>query len=153
MTLADFSGIFALLAVQLRQTDADETTIRAYYAALKDLEPEFLMMSAQRMAAKADWFPKTSEWRIAAQTIEKERREQLDAVLRKLKEPLCTACDDTGWDRSQEDRVSRCACREMRRLEVLGRRPMPLLPESTEGQPVIDVQAVAQSWAATKGMR
>ena len=138
MTLEDFSVVCATLAMQLRATDVDEATIRAYHIALKDLDLELVAMAAHRMgetggALEGDnrhWFPKTSEWRVLAQKIERERTDALRAVLRKLPTPLCLACDDTGWDRTQEDRVLPCGCRTLRRLEVLGRRPLPQLPEA-----------------------
>lgn len=145
MTLQDFSGIFGLLAVQLRFVDADEVTIRGYYQALKDLDLELIAMAAQRFGKGATlndkgeaWFPKAPEWRALAGKIEGERSEALKAVLRKLPQPLCVACQDTGWTHvarieeaphSHEGRWTHCDCRRLRRLEILGRRPMPLLPE------------------------
>jgi hypothetical protein len=129
MTLAEFAEVFAVLAMQLRQTDADEATIRAYYAALKDVEPDFLRMAALRLATDAAWFPKTSEWRALAATIERERVEAQRALLRDLPVALCAACDDTGWTRDADNRVSRCGCQQVRRLEVRGRRPWPAVSE------------------------
>jgi hypothetical protein len=139
----EFSGMFALLAVQLRATDADEATMRGYYAALKDLEPEFLQMAAQRMSLSAEWFPKSSEWRVMARTIEHERTADLKARLRKLPTPLCRACDDTGWTPTGEPpRYRVCECQSMRRLEILGRRPLPALPDAS---PIVDEpQAIAR---------
>ena len=128
MTLAQFSQMFALLAVQLRQVDADEATIRGYFEALKDIEPEFLAMAAKQLATSAEWFPKTSEWRAAAAKVAKQRKDEHAAMLRRLPAPLCTACDDTGWARDERDRVSPCSCRTLRQLEILGRRPFPALP-------------------------
>lgn len=136
MTLAQFSQVFAVLALQLRATDADEATIRSYYQALKHLEFEFVQMAAVALAQSAQWFPKTSEWREMAAKVEHDRLEAQRALLRKLPTPLCRACDDTGWDRTDDDRVHRCRCRELRRLELLGRRPWPQI---TEAQAVIDV--------------
>lgn len=137
MTLQQFSPIFALLAVQLRATDADEATIRGYYQALKDLEPEFVAEAAQRLARTVDedgksWFPKAPEWRAAASKVEVDRQEQQRAYLRKLRTPLCLACGDTGWaDVEDGPYVRKCSCRTLRRLEVLGRRPYPALPEAS----------------------
>lgn len=130
MTLAEFSKVFALLAVQLRATDADEATIRGYFRTLKDLEVEFLAMAAERLARSAEWFPKTSEWRAAARQVERDRYDELRARMRKLEKPLCAACDDTGWRKASADttRFTLCECATLRRLEVLGRRPMPELP-------------------------
>lgn len=131
MTLIDFTNIFAPLAVQLRFTDADEAIIRTYYKAMADLEPEFVAMAAERLATIAEWFPKTSEWRAMARTVERERRDELRARLRSRTTPLCLACHDTGWREATgllAGRVTSCECRELRWLEVLGRRPMPALP-------------------------
>jgi hypothetical protein len=139
MTLQEFTDVFAPLAIQLRATDADEATIRVYYAALKDLELEFVQMAATTLATKAEWFPKTSEWREAAVIEEINRlglqKARIMARQKACLPPLCAACDDTGWRRSMiETAVVKCECRHMRRLEVLGRRPMPALPEmSHEG--------------------
>lgn len=131
MTLIEFTNIFAPLAVQLRFTDADEATIRTYYAAMKDLETEFVAMSAERLATLAERFPTTPTWRAMVRTIERERRDELRARLRSRTTPLCLACNDTGWKEATgllAGRVTVCECRELRWLEVLGRRPMPALP-------------------------
>lgn len=133
MTLAQFTEIFALLAVQMRFNDADEATIRGYYKALSGLEPELVAMAAHRFAQGVSvnenyeaWFPKAPEWRAMTVKIEKERTDELTARLRHL--PVqCAACDDTGWAPSGQG-VVKCECRKLRRLEILGRRPMPALP-------------------------
>lgn len=148
MTLGQFAEMFTLLAVQLRATDADEATIRGYYDALKDIEPEFLAMAAKEMARTAEWFPKTSEWRTKAAHIAQARRDEQAAMLRRLSSPLCVACADTGWALDAQDRAYRCDCQDLRHLEVLGRRPWPkLLPASTEGQRRIpDIRAAIKSF-------
>ena len=127
MLLDQFAKIFAVLAEQLRATDTDDATIRAYFLALKDLEPELVAMAAQRLAKTATWFPKTSEWLDMTRAVERDRVEAQRLFLRGLSQPLCLACDDTGWE-SCGDGVRPCACRSLRRLEVLGRRPWPALP-------------------------
>lgn len=136
MTLVQFSQVYALLAVQLRHAETDVATVKAYYTALKDLEPEFVAMAAERFgkgAALNDqgeaWFPKAPEWRAMAARVELDRTKALSARLRKLTTPLCLACGDTSWRPStrQADRFEPCDCRPLRRLEVLGRRPMPEL--------------------------
>jgi hypothetical protein len=132
MTLSEFSKVFALLALQLRDTDADEATIRGYFEALKDLESEFLQMAATRLAKNAKWFPKTSEWRALTLKIEAERIDQQRAVRRDLPEHLCLSCDDTGWE-LVEGRVRPCDCAKLRRLEVLGRKSLPALPPGKPG--------------------
>jgi len=136
VTLADFANVFAILAVQMRFSDADETTIRGYFEALKDLELELVQMAAQRFARTGTWFPKTGEWREMVAQVEGERiQEQQQRVRARLKAgevPLCSVCSDTGWARNEDtNRVSACECRKLRRLEILGRRPMPALPEAS----------------------
>ena len=130
MTLQAFASLFAELAIQLRQTDADEATIRVYYEALKDVEFEFLEMAADRLARSSEWFPKTSEWRAMAVKVEAEKREAQRALLRKLPAPLCLVCADTGWAHDADGRVKVCECQHLRRLELLGRLPCPALPEA-----------------------
>lgn len=144
MTLQEFVPIFGLLATQLRATDADEMTIRGYFDVLKDAELEFVADAARRLARKVNaegqsWFPKTGEWLREAVSVEHERLEQQRAYLRSLPAPLCGACSDTGWRRREDDRVEPCACRNVRRLELLGRRPRPMLPpgEAATERPVL----------------
>lgn len=162
MNLEQFSEMFALLAVQLRFTDADEITIRAYYKALGSVEAEFVAMAAQRFASGVTvneqgevWFPKAPEWRAMATKIEAERRDELKGILRKRMlagQLLCLECDDTGWQRV-DDGMRRCQCRNLRRLEVLGRRPMPALPAyEPEGEPGQHATALALATKHVKGM-
>lgn len=163
MTMADFSLIFSVLAVQLRHTDADEVSIRSYFKALQDLDVELVQMAAERMghqggSADVDsrhWFPKTSEWRALVAKIDRERTDELQARLRKLPAPICLACDDTGWARNEAaNGVVRCGCASTRRLEVLWRRPMPALPaHEPEGEPgqIQRIQDLASQHV--KGMR
>jgi hypothetical protein len=47
VNVPEFANVFALLAVQLRQTDADEALIRGYYEGLQDLELELLKAAAE----------------------------------------------------------------------------------------------------------
>lgn len=126
MTLREFADMFALLAVQLRQTDADEALIRGYYEGLQDLEPELLKAAADRLSRAAEWFPKTSDWRTAAEAIRRERIDAQRAHLRKAPRPVCCVCDDTGWQPADVvengralRRVTPCACRALRRHELL----------------------------------
>jgi hypothetical protein len=139
LTLSEFADMFALLAIQLRQIEADEAVIRSYYEALHELEPEFLKAAARRLSLHAEWFPKTSEWRAAAEAIRRERADTLREHLRKAPRPLCAVCDDTGWEsldvvenERSIRRVTPCACREQRRRELLGHAPLPALPPAIE---------------------
>jgi hypothetical protein len=139
VTLPEFAHIFALLAVQLRQTDADEAVILGYHEALQDLEPELLKPAAERLSRTAEWFPKTTEWRAEAEAIRRERIDAQHAHLRKAPRPLCRVCDDTSWEavdmleRGQSvRRVKPCACRVQRRRELLGHAPPPALPPATD---------------------
>jgi hypothetical protein len=133
MTIEEFTPLFVELAMQLRATDADELTLRTYHNALKDLDVEFVQMAAERLAQTAEWFPKTSEWRSQALLIIYERQQALRNLLIRLPAPLCAWCHDTGWMPVPDtNRVMRCDCQSQRWLEVLGRRPWPRLPETTE---------------------
>lgn len=122
----------ARLAVALREKEPDIALMRVYFEALKPLEIDFVVASALQLETSAQWFPKTSEWYAAALRLEADRREEQRAILRKLPGRLCAACEDTGWARTAEG-VRPCTCRTLRRLEVLGRRPMPTLPELQVG--------------------
>ena len=153
MTLQEFGNVFGALAVQLHKTDVDAPTIRLYFEALKDVELEFVTMAAQRLAGTAEWFPKTSEWRETARRIEAERTTELRERLRKRAEPLCLACGDTGWEFDPDvNAVRRCDCAALRRLEVLGRRPMPALTDGSTRTVAVDVETVAKALASTAGM-
>jgi hypothetical protein len=135
VTFEQFAPVFATLAIQLRAQDADEGTARGYYAAMKDIEPEFVAMAANRFAKggslNADgqaWFPKVPEWLAMAAKIAAERRDAQRALLRKLPSPLCDACSDTAWMNDVGGGARPCPCRQQRYLELLGRRPWPALP-------------------------
>jgi hypothetical protein len=138
MTLAEFSKVFSVLAIQLRATDADKATCRSYYEALKDVEYEFLAQAAVDMGRAAEWFPKTSEWRAAALQIEHRRKLEQAQLLKALAEPLCSICNDTGWALDGQERAYRCNCQDLRRLELLGRRPMPKLIAASPDQASVD---------------
>lgn len=136
MTDADkkpFLQAFAKLCVSLREKEPDVAQVRVYFKALSDLDVELVLMAATALEKTAQWFPKTSEWRDAAKKLDRDRAaEQRRAIQQRLvagMAPLCLGCDDTGWDRTDKG-VTRCACHLTRRLEVLGRRPMPELPNS-----------------------
>lgn len=134
MTLSEFGKVFGVLAIQLRASDVDEASMRAYYEVLKPLDLELVQLAAKRFAETPNgtgaWFPKTAEWKAMAAQIANERAEQLRGLLRARREPLCLECQDTGWRYGEDDRVRRCACQALRRLEIIGRRPMPPLPEA-----------------------
>jgi hypothetical protein len=154
MTLSEFGEIFVLLAVQLRQTDADEAVIRGYHDGLQDLEPELVKAAAEQLSRQAEWFPKTSEWRAAAEAIRRERINTQREQLRKAPQPLCRVCDDTGWEsvdvvrRGRSVRyVTPCSCRAQRRHEILGQVRLPVLYPATEPP---DPEAVARGRAVVK---
>jgi hypothetical protein len=135
MTMETFAPMFVELATQLRATDADELAIRTYFNALHDVEAEFLQMAAEHLARTAQWFPKTSEWRTAALTIAYQRQQHLRDILRRLPQPLCQWCEDTGWAPVPDtNRVMKCDCTTLRWQEILGRRPWPQLPNGQELQ-------------------
>jgi hypothetical protein len=124
-----FMEAMIALAVALRDQPPDVVTMRVYFKALNDLEIEFVTAAAERLIADAQFFPKTTEWRAAVKKVEAERVEAQRAHLRKFSAPVCSACDDTGWAAEADGRVKPCICRQQRRLELLGRRPYPALPE------------------------
>lgn len=161
MTLPEFTDIFVKLAIQLSDHGADEPKIRAYFDALKDLEPEYVAMAAKEMAQSGGssdvdnrhWFPKSSEWRSTAIRIQRTRIADLQAALKRLPQPLCAACSDTGWEPVGEG-VQRCSCASLRRLEALGRRPMPELPPASPGPSVEEqITRIADTLASTKGIK
>lgn len=128
MTYADFVDVFSMLAMQLRATDADEAMGKAYFAALIDLDLELVQMAAlvfsRELGRNDGWFPKAPEWRVQVAKITAERTEELRSRLRSRPAPLCRACEDTSWA-PHATGVIRCDCQELRRLEIIGRRPMP----------------------------
>ncbi len=135
MTDADkraFDQAINRLCVALRSPALDVAEKRVYFEKLKALEIEFVAMAADQLADTLKFFPKTSEWREAALKVERDRRTAQIEFLRNLPEPLCVTCGDTTWAPVKDGPAVRpCACRPMRRLELLGRRPLPMLPEST----------------------
>lgn len=131
MTLDQFADVFAPLAIQLRHPDADIVTISTYYEALKDLDVEFVQMAAVNLAKRSQWFPKTSEWRYEAERIEVERAMELRDRLRKLPEPQCVICRDTQMAQQADGRYGRCVCVAYKRDQILGKAPMPALPEAS----------------------
>lgn len=135
MTDADkpaFAQAITLLAVTLKEPELDAMRIRQYFTALSDRPIEFVTEAVEQILRSSSWFPKPAEWLEATFTLEKQRRDTMRAHLRKLPAPLCVACNDTGWARNEEaNSVARCDCQELRRLEILGRRPLPLLPAET----------------------
>lgn len=133
MTLSEFAEVFGMLAMQLRAGDIDELTVRAYYARLKHLEPEFVEAAAARLADRCQFFPKVAEWLGEVRAVERERLDAQRERLRHLPSPACSACDDTGWERAA-DCVKPCGCRRLRRAEVLGRRPLPALPPAATSE-------------------
>lgn len=130
MKLEQFEPMFTILAIQTHASDADELTLRAYFAGLEDLEPEFVAEATKRLGRSTNaqgesWFPKLAEWRNLAIRIEREWEDQQRAILRRLPAPLCTRCKDTGWKRMSTGNVRRCQCADVRRQELLGRRQLP----------------------------
>lgn len=98
-TEKDFAEIFARMALQLRWLDADETAIRSYYAALRDLPIEILHRSAAKLACEPGrkFFPTTGEWReVALMAQQDDLRAEL-AGPRRTWVLECEQCEDTGW--------------------------------------------------------
>lgn len=158
MTFEQFAPLFATLAMQLRASDADEPTAKMYFKVLKDEPAELVALAADRLAKTAEWFPKTSEWLACDRAIEHERADlQRRAVKARQKfglPPLCADCEDTGFRRLPTARVTPCDCQGLRRLEILGARPLPALPSGPEPSDALDprVDAAVKQLAASKGM-
>lgn len=100
MTLKDFSKVFGVLATQLRATDSDEATVRAYYEALKDQPLGELQCAAVALAKEPGrrFFPTTAEWLDAAMAA--RSRVFREHLLSAREEPWrldCDNCEDTGW--------------------------------------------------------
>jgi hypothetical protein len=123
-----FARAFVGLALALREKAADAAVMGEYFKALNDLPIEFVIAGAEQWKTRAQWFPKTSEWRAAVVSLEAERAEAQRAFLRQLPTPACAVCDDTSWAQDDDGRVRPCGCRPLRRLELLGQRPWPALP-------------------------
>lgn len=146
-----FLQAFNRLAIALREKEPDTTTLRVYFDSLRDLEIEFIVAAMATLTTR-EWFPKVSDWRAEAKKVERDRMDAQRRLLRTLPQPLCLACDDTGWERV-DNGVKPCACQLLRRLEVLGRAPWPVLPESVgEGDPTQQarVEAMALALAGTR---
>lgn len=148
-----FAQAMARLGVALREKDPDAVRLRVYFESLKDLDVELLVAAAEELAKRAEWFPKTSEWREATVRLDRERTECQRAALRGRLVPLCADCGDTGWARDEaSNRVHRCSCALTRRLEVLGRRPMPAMPELPPSSSAQLAAVEAKAAIAVKGM-
>lgn len=129
-----FAKAMARLCIALREHEPDAVQLRTYFDALKGVEVEFVVMAADRLLSSAAYFPRAGEWHAMALTVRRERIEAQREYLRKLPQPLCDACGDTGWRRHVSDQangVVRCVCQDERRAELLGHREVPLLPAST----------------------
>jgi hypothetical protein len=136
-----FAAAFGGLCLALREKEPDAPQLRIYFEALKDLDVELVTAAAEHLvkhgAGDRAWFPKAPEWRTVVETIERQRYDEQKARIRERLRaglpPLCLACNDTGFARDEaKNRVTPCDCRKLRRLEVLGRRPMPALPAGPE---------------------
>jgi hypothetical protein len=133
-----FARVLGQLAVGLRASDVDAAVARVYFDTLRDVPIEFITAGAARLLHASTWFPKPAEWRQAAADVERERRTAQQDVVRRLPQPLCASCGDTGWLQvgagqtvkgyTSAHRAQPCDCVELRRLELLGHRPMPTLP-------------------------
>jgi hypothetical protein len=154
-----FLQAIARLAIALREKEPDVVQLRIYFDALTDLELPFVVEAAHRLEKTAQWFPKTSEWRMEAERLRAERLEQQRAWLRESGKPLCSVCEDTGWEmvRTVENghpvtRAKACACREQRHRELTGAANLPALPpRSSEHQDAI-VDAAVKELAESHAM-
>jgi len=124
MSYADFANVFAVLALQLRATDADEAMVRAYYDVLKNFTLESVQRSAQALARETDrrFFPTTAEWATAAGEARTSALRQ--HLLTSREEPWqveCELCEDTGWRLSTCDGDDYCGRRHPHQPHGLAR--------------------------------
>lgn len=128
MTEREFGTVFAVLAMQLRWTDADEMAVRSYYQALQGVSLDALKASAQQFAQESGrrFFPTSAEWFEAAQHVTTESLRK--ALPPAREEPWvhdCRDCEDTGfrpfkcngkfcgrkYKHAPHDYVEKCPCR------------------------------------------
>ncbi|HYT76299.1 MAG TPA: hypothetical protein VEL79_16200, partial [Vicinamibacterales bacterium] len=121
----------------------DQAELRVFFDGLRDLEIELVVAAADSLARRAEYgFPKLPDWRREAQRIHTERAAAQRAFLRRLRDPLCSDCGDTGVRyleagptahcRHAPRVAAPCPCRDQRRVELLGRVPPPALPAGAE---------------------
>lgn len=130
MTIEQFSALYSVLGLQLQSADPSIVAVRAYYRVLQNIDPALLQLAAEQLAATARWFPKSSEWLKAAVAIRQARLLSQQEMIRQLHRrgiELCERCRDTGWISDAADRVSPCPCQDMRRAEIVGAKPLPIL--------------------------
>lgn len=102
MTEREFGTVFAKLAMQLRWTDADGVTIRAYFDALQGLPLEAVGTAADAFAREAGrkYPPTSAEWHQGALDARSEIVRKRLALPAGRTEPWrheCASCEDTGW--------------------------------------------------------
>jgi hypothetical protein len=115
-----FAQAFARLAVAFpEKVDAVDVTV--YLNGLIQHEIEFVIAAAE-LLIRGSWFPKVGIWHQQAAKVELERIAEQRALLARRDSPQCEKCSDTSWA-LVDGRVHPCECRQIRRLEVLGRRP------------------------------
>lgn len=101
MTLQEFSRIYMVLALQLRNANTDELAVAAYFDALQDMQIASVHDGAKYFARERGrkFFPTTAEWRDRAfLAFQNELRSAFQEVREKPWYSDCTACDDTGWE-------------------------------------------------------
>ena len=129
-----FLEVTKQLALALREPALDTPQLRVYFAALRDLEIELVARAAKDLSTAAKYFPKPAEWRAAALAIDARLRREQQELIRKLHLQgieLCSSCGDRLFVENPEtNRCRPCACKELRRQELLGRRPWPALPSA-----------------------
>jgi hypothetical protein len=156
----DFAAALNRLCIALRDKEPDVVQMRVYFDGLKDLDVELVTAAADRLGKLAEYFPKVADWRAMALRVERERREQLGQIMRERRlaglPPICGECDDTGFaPLAETNRYARCECVKLRRLELLGRRPMPALPEARElnlAEATAELTSAVARLAAIKAM-
>jgi hypothetical protein len=100
MSELEFGKVFAILATQLRWTDADEMAVRSYYEALRGESLEAIKAAAQKFAQEAGrrFFPTTAEWAEASRHVTTESlRKALPPAREEPWSHECRDCEDTGF--------------------------------------------------------
>lgn len=131
-----FAVIVKDLADALRET-LDRGEVDVYFRGLKPYDIEFVTAAAGQLASQAgehggSYFPRLPEWVAMVNQVVYLRKTQMQRHLDDLHrhgQVLCLACEDTKFSRVEgTDRVERCACQDLRQLELLGRRPSQAVP-------------------------
>lgn len=126
-------------AYATKPEDAGPVRIRVYEEGLKDIPVTILNAAVRKAISTRQFFPKVAELRADAEACRKE-------LIAAHTFMACAQCDETGWDTTLIDgvsRVSRCMCwkAHQQKLSELGVTAKPLaLPAAREMTAVGDIE-------------